>query len=299
MERQTLLVFDDTGQVVEESTFCKQKNEKINIKLVKELTPKQKRLLTNKSELTLHSEGLGGYIHMNYTENTKLFSELNIDLANISRLIYLSTYIDYNNREENLLVKNGQGNRRISMTRKDIQNVLLLKDTAFKAFLKDMKDNNLLFEVEGKFYLSPCIFSKGKCNFEEYTRVFVDTTRDLYRGTTSRQHKLLGQALQLIPYLHFDSNVLCKNPKEQDYTKREKLTLEDIANILGVKCEKSILSKLKKSLESLKVNINGQELPLFKYVPKPYDYFVLNSYVVWKGNDVAKMKENIQFYFFS
>ena len=62
--------------------------------------------------------------------------------------------------------------------------------------------------------------------------------------------------------------------------------------------DRSNLLKLKKSLESLSITINGNELPLMKYVPKPYNYFILNPYVVWKGNYVNKMKENIRLYFF-
>lgn len=294
---QTTFTDMDTGELLDVTHSVVAGNEYIETRTKKILTHQQKAILNRKDELKSHCMSLGGYIHMSYKENTKLFNTL--DNANISRLLYLATYIDYNDRQENLLIKYGQGNKPTPMTRKDIQEVLLLKDTAFKSFLKNTKDNNLLYEVDGKFYIDSTYFNRGNANYDTYTRVFVDTTRDLYRGTSPKQHKLLGQALQLIPYLHFDSNVLCKNPKEQDYTKREKLTLEDIANILGVRSEKSALSKLKKALESLKVNINGQELPLFKYVPKPYDYFVLNSYVVWKGNDVAKMKENIQFYFFS
>ena len=59
-----------------------------------ELTPKQKALLKNKTELTLYSEELGGYIHMYYVSNELLFNKVNIERANISRLIYLATYID-------------------------------------------------------------------------------------------------------------------------------------------------------------------------------------------------------------
>lgn len=287
----------DTGEILEDSVLLVASNEDIEYKTKKRLTPQQKAIINQKNELKNHCMSLGGYIHMSYKENTKLLDTL--DSANLSRLIYLSTYIDYNDREENLLVKYGQGNKRTPMTRKDLQEILLLKDTAFKSFLKITKENNLLYEVEGKFYLDSTYFNRGSVMYNTYTRVFIDTTRDLYKRTAIKQHKVLGQALQLIPYLHFDSNVLCRNPKEQDFTKREKLTLEDIANILGMSTDKGNLSKLKKSLESFKVTVDGQELQLFKYVPKPYNYFVLNSYVVWNGNDISKMKENIQFYFFS
>src|SRR5699024_1832486 len=81
--------------------------------------PKQKALLKNKTELTLYSEELGGYIHMYYVSNELLFNKVNIERANISRLIYLATYIDYNDRQENLLIKYSQCKEIEPMTRKD------------------------------------------------------------------------------------------------------------------------------------------------------------------------------------
>lgn len=99
-----------------------------------ELTPKQKALLKNKTELTLYSEELGGYIHMYYVSNELLFNKVNIERANISRLIYLATYIDYNDRQENLLIKYSQCKEIEPMTRKDIKEKLGLKDTALNHF---------------------------------------------------------------------------------------------------------------------------------------------------------------------
>ena len=289
----------DTGEILDNQINLLKSNERIETNVKNILTPGQKSFFNRNSELHQHSKKLGGYVHMSYKENTTLFSDTTLDKTNISRLIYLSTFLDFNDREENLLVKVIQNNKRVPMNREDIQKVLLLKDTTFKSFLRDMRTNNMLYEVNGKFYLNTDYFNRGNSKYNTYTRVFINTIRDLYSGVSARQHKLLGQAFQLIPFLHYDSNVLCKNPKEIDYTKREKLTLEDIATILGTSTDRSNLSKLKKSLESLTVNVNGDNLPLFKYVPKPYDYFVINSYVIWSGTDVSKMKENIQFYFFS
>ena len=69
------------------------------------------------------------------------------------------------------------------------QNSTLLN--AFREFIKEMKELNLLYEVEDKFYLTDEYFSKGKCNFNkgEYARIFIKTTQMLYENCSPRKHK--------------------------------------------------------------------------------------------------------------
>ena len=47
---------------------------------------------------------LGGFVTMYYVKNKLLFNEVDIMPASVSRLIYLATYLDYNDRENGLLV---------------------------------------------------------------------------------------------------------------------------------------------------------------------------------------------------
>ena len=141
--------------------------DKEDIKIVKKYSQEQMNIIKQKEDLHSYSQELGGFIHMMYVNNELLFSDVCVDRGNISRLIYLATYIDYNNREENVLVKHGENNKVIYMTKKDIRDIMNLSDTTFKGFIKDMKNNDLLWEVDGKFYVSNKYFSKGKTTFKK------------------------------------------------------------------------------------------------------------------------------------
>ena len=62
----------------------------------RELTPQQIRYLNETEEMKQFNNEMGGFIFMYY--NKLLYDkELDLDMGNVSRVIYLATYIDYNN----------------------------------------------------------------------------------------------------------------------------------------------------------------------------------------------------------
>lgn len=300
-----LVEFDENNEIV--GSYLREVNSEV-IYIKKGLTEKQKKFLDNKTELQKYSNKLGGYIHMCYVRNELLFNKLNVDRANISRLIYLSTYIDYNNRQENLLIKHTKDYKVEAMTRADIKKALGLGDTAFKSFMSDMRKNNLLFEVAKKFYISNDYFNKGdikKSQFKkkEYTRIFIDTTRLLYEGCNNRQHKQLSYAFQLVPFVHYETNILCTNPSAINYYDLDKMGLIKVCEILGLSTEKAPMSKFENDLLKLQIKYEGNTHYLFKRVivkggNGKFDYFVINPQVVWGGKDIEKVKETIQLCFF-
>ncbi|WP_250675288.1 hypothetical protein LZ906_017835 (plasmid) [Paraclostridium ghonii] len=297
-----LLEYNDKNEIV--GSYLREVNSEV-IYIKKELSEKQRKFLNNKSELHKYSEKLGGYINMCYVRNKLLFNELNIDKANISRLIYLATYIDYNNRQENLLIKHGKNYKIEPMARADIKKVLGLGDTVFKSFMSDMRNNNLLFEANNKFYISNDYFSKGKCNFnnKEYTRIYINTTRMLFENCTSRQHKQLSYIYQLIPFMNYELNIICKNPSETDFYKLEKLSLLQICELLGVSTDKDNMRKFRNDLLKFYVKMEEKKYYFLSYARilnghGLKDYFVVNPQITWGGKDMRQIKETIQVCFF-
>lgn len=242
---------------------------------------------------------------MCYIKNELLFNHLNLDRANISRLIYLSTYIDYNDRQENLLVKYGRDKKVEPINKVQLRNLLGLSESTFKRFLNDVKTNSLLYELDDKFFISNEYFSKGKCIFKEkdYTRIYVDTTRFLYENCTVSQHKQLSYAFQLIPKLHYETNVICENPDEENKDDLIKLGLKGICEFLEISTNKSSMCKFEKDLYKLKINVDGKKHYMFKRViikgrNGKNDYFVVNPEVIWKGNNLENTKKTIEFMVF-
>lgn len=292
----------DTGEVV--GNVVKAKNEEVILGTKKTLTDKQKAFLNNQDEFKAYASEQGGFVQMLFVQKHKLDLG-NCDKATLSRLVYLSTYIDYNNRQENLLVKRGQYNTLEPMTRKDIQSTLGLGDTAFKSFMADVKLNNLLYEVDGKFYVTDFLFTKGKNELSKekrydcYARLFIKPIRDLYESCKPRQHKVLSNIFMLIPFIHINTNIITFNPDTFEDDLVEPMELKDIGELLEIEDNKGNLKKLVKDLESFRVNVNGEEYQMFAWVRlSDRDYFVINPRVVYRGNDFEQMCWVADTYFF-
>ncbi len=297
----------DTGEVLGTTYIKANGSEEIILKAEKKktLTPEQRMFLNGMNEFKNQCKGLGGFVHMIYTKNELLFNTLGIDKANVSRIIYLATYSDYN--QKGLLVtrnrnKNGQITGNEPMTRKQIQTVLNLKESTFCKFLKNMKDNNLLFELDKAYFVNTKYFIKGEVEnidkaSQSYCRLFVDTIRALYEGCEPTKHKVLANVYQLIPFVHYSNNMICHNPNDLE-DKAKPMTLEEIGELLNIKDNKGNLKKLVRELSNFNITVNDKVFKLFAYVViDKNDFYFINPYVVYSGNDVEKLRWVADTYF--
>ena len=244
--------------------------------------------------------------------NELLFDNIQIDRADLARLVYLATYIDYNNRQENLLIVYKRGHCIQNMDRATMQQILGLSDKPFKIFLRNMKKNELIWAVDGKYYVSNRHFTRGKTSFnsKEYTRIFIDTTRYLYKNVTPRQHKILGYVFQLLPYSHYQLGVLCRNPMEKDPEKIIKMSLKEVCALLNISTDKGDMAKFRNKLS--KLSIKYIFIKLYSVIGSKYyviahntvktgnkkDYFVINPLVAWAGNDLNILQKSIKSLYF-
>ena len=268
-------------------------------------TDEQIKIISSKSELKRYTTDLGGYIHMCYINNELLFNKLNIDRANISRLIYLATYIDYNDKQENLIIDKDKFNQDYPMTRKDIQYKLKLSDVSFRRFMSDIKKANLVYEVDKKIYMNPEYFSRGKSNFENknYTRIFINPTRILYENSTPRQHKQLSYIFQLIPFADYELNIICENPNEPDFRKIKRLNLEKICKMLGLSTEARQMRNFRNELLKFYIQIGGCKYYFLSYakILNGYgikDYFTINPKISWAGKNTDILRDIIDICYF-
>ena len=268
------------------------------VRVIKDLTPEQIAIINKQDELKSHYKNLGGFVNVCYVKNELLFNEFNLKLATITRLIYLATFIDYNNREENVLVKHGKDYKVEYLTRKDIKELLGLSKNPLSSFLKEAKEKDILFEANGKYYLSNKIFTKGKGNFDvgKFTRIFINTTRFLYQNCPTSQHKQLAYVFQLIPYMNYETNTICKNPEERDKRFLERLSLKEICKLLNIGTSNSAIYKFEHNLLSFYIEVNRTKYYLFKRiiikgVHGRNDFFAVNPNVIWKGSNLNSSKE--------
>ena len=275
-----------------------------DIKIIKKTSDEQNKAIKRKDDLGSYASELGGFIHMLIINNELLFNDIGIDRSNISRLIYLATYIDYNDREENVLVKHGKNNTLEYLDKKDIKEIMRLSDATLSRFLNDLIKNDLLFYANDKYYISAKYFSKGKSNFDKrkYTRVFIKTTRELYKGCSTRQHSKLSYVFQLVPFLNYETNILCSNPNEINKDELNRLSLSDICKLLGLSTDAKSMSRFEHDLYKIHITIEGNKYYMFTRVITKgeyhNDYFVVNPNIIWNGSDISSTKETIKCLYF-
>lgn len=297
---KTMLVVED-NEIIEHREL--DEDEDISIqKKKKPLTAQQRKIISQQNELKKYCNERGGFIQVLCIRNNLLFNGLDIEKQNISRIIYLATFLDYNTNRENLLIKHGRQYKIEPMCKNDIQNKLGLKIDPFNSFMRDVKKNELLFEADGKFYLSNKYFTKGKSNFKnkEYTRIFIKPVQYLYEHTTPRQHGALSYVYQLIPYMNYETNIICSNPLETDFRKLNKLSLKEVCVKLGLKTDRKALYRFKETLSKFYIRVDNQKYYVFAYavINGSVDYYVVNPLVIWGGNNADNLKEIIKLCFF-
>ena len=84
--KDVLIVNSETEDLLD--NFKIENDEELVIqKQSKKLTPKQKRLINRKNDLKKYCNKQGGFVHMIYVNKKLLFYDLDIDRANIARII--------------------------------------------------------------------------------------------------------------------------------------------------------------------------------------------------------------------
>ena len=299
--KNSLILIDKKGIIKVDKII--NDNEEIIIKRRKRnLTDKQKNFLNQSDDFKNHCRSLGGDIHMIYYKNEIVFNDINIDKANISRIMYLATFVDYNDKKEGLLTTKGSSYKSVPMDRKKMKELLNLGDTAFKSFLKNCKDNELIYEVDKKFYINPIYFNKGNVDLlsddKGYCRLFINTIRELYINCKPSQHKTLTNIYQLIPFIHYSNNMICHNPECLE-NEAKPMNLKDIGIKLKIENNRTNLNRLTKELEKFKVTVEDKEYKLFAYVKvSDKDFFFINPYVIYSGNNVEQLRKISDTYFF-
>ena len=266
------------------------KDEELIMGTKKKLSSNQKDYLQKKDAMGEMAETLGGYVHVFYVKDELLYNKLNLNPADVSRFLYLATYISYNYKDKNMLVKKEKGQLK-PMSQKDIMKIMKLNKSAFYNFIKEMKSKELITEKDSAFYINEKYISKGKIkdNKDSYIRLYIDTTRYLYEHCTSRQHKQLGYVLQLLPYVDFDTNHILIND--------EKAEIRDIMKLLGVSANNNkVISVFKKTLLNFTINYQGNDYYLFgahtfEYGKEFRTYFVINPLVLFAGNNMKCMQD--------
>ena len=305
-KRDYMITDKETGELIGEGTL----KENEYFKKVTPPTKEQSEYCKNKRDMEAFTRSRGGFTWVFYINNVLLFNSDTISKANVSRLMMLATYMNYDNT---LVLDEASSDKVIIfkgaveyMNKKDIQRVLNLKDYTFKQFFKEVTSANILIEENGRFVLNENYFRKGDvkryvkedsfiCN---YTRMYIDTVRQIYNGGDSKKHSILTYVFQLIPCIHYSTNFLCNNNSES-YTSIDYMNLEDICKFLGLSTDKGNMSKFKKDLMSIHIKYRGESYHLFNEIIQSnsstkVQRFLVNPLLVTSMYDMDNVKATIK-----
>ena len=223
----------------------------------------------------------GSFVWLLY--NAGQVIDLGIQPDELTKLIYISTYMGYNNR---LMVSEDE-----SMTKKQMREILRVSEDTFHKFYISLTNTGILSEdIDKCLYLNTSIFKRGAiknvkdidCN---RTSLYIKSIRSLYTQAKISEHKLLSYLFQAIPFVNVNYNILCFNPLENDLQKVKPMIMKDFCVIIGYSQDND--RRLKTKLKGLRL----QQLPVFSFVDNADGLFCyINPNVYYAGNKWEEVK---------
>lgn len=238
---------EETGEVLSQTKYangCRvESQEEVNQKK-EHYNQKHQRQLQNIAKKKQMSE-IGEFIWSVYYLNTVL-NPGHISEPNITRLMYLATFIDYDGY---LLKPNSPqlftNPNKEYMDKHDMKNIMKLKPRTFTNFYNEVILDKKLFTIsdDGRYKIDDFYFGRGnisrtkirslaECNFF-MTKLYIKGVRELYVKATPTSHKTLSYLFQIIPYVNRKYNIVCHNPLETDLKKVEPMTLGEFCRTIG------------------------------------------------------------------
>lgn len=201
------------------------------------------------------------------------------------RFMYLCTFMNYKNYIE---FGNAKGENKLAK-KKDIKEILNLQKTAFNDTYNYFIKNKMIVEdEEGYILVNDKFCNKGKIRRIDYirrngsVRMFEDGIKELYEKATAKEHNQLGLLVKLLPYIHFDMNIVCENPSE-DWEDIKPLSLTKLAKLLGY----STTQKLRNAIFDLTVD-NESAIMVAKI--NKVDMIAVNPKIYYKGNNIESLQ---------
>lgn len=168
----------------------------------------------------------------------------------MSRLIMLATYATY----DGILMKT----ERTSMKKADMKSILKLNKDNYNRFFSKLIKLNILKEQEDRLILNNDYFVKGKLKKGQVaTRLYREEIRYVFNSVEVKHIKKLGYFFMLIPYVHRELNIVCKNPDEKSHDLINAMTAVEFAEVIGYNV--SNIRKLMSDLIKIKT-VSGESI---------------------------------------
>lgn len=215
--------------------------------------------------------------------NTNQVLDWGIKDEDIAKLIFISTYMNYDNR----LMSSPD---RV-MNDRSMRELLKVSDRTFERFIKSITDANILFiDNKGCYCLNEELFLRGKLENKDYDhsvsimKLYANGIRKLYQNAKIYDHRLLAYLFRAIPFVNINYNMLCHNPEQSVLKLIKPMLFSEFCEKIGYSTdnERRLKNKLKK------LRIDGS--PVFNFVENDDGRFCyINPYVYYGGNQHSKV----------
>ncbi|KMT21507.1 hypothetical protein [Clostridium cylindrosporum] len=283
----------DTYMLVNERT-----NQKIRTGIIPDTLEKKKKRdkfakkkVVNEKFKDFNNEYLGNFVFFIY-KNMDLLSEILTDVE-LVRYIYLGTYVKYDG-----ILK--LDNNKTIIDKKQMRKLLQIADNkVFNKYYKKLVERDLITETNEGIMINFAYFYRGSESEykkftgavegfdDDFTRLYINTTRELYESTDNRKKKNLNIIYKLLPYVNSKFNILCKNPNELDKDEIDPITVGDVMDLLGY--DKTNVTRFKKDFYSIKTSAGY----IFKSVEGHEGYLgsmvIVNPRLYYKGDNIEEV----------
>ncbi|HID0768162.1 TPA: hypothetical protein ACXDAZ_002692 [Clostridium botulinum] len=276
------IINNDTGEILQDN---------FKIETIEDKQRKLKAIEKNKLKNEFKNKQqnyLGNFVFFIFKYIDKLTKLLNNN--DLIKFIYIGTYVKKNGA---LMLDNNI----TYVNKKKLQELLNVGNKAFYKFYNNIIGCNLLKEINEHIYINNNVFYRGSekeykkltdKKLKDFTRLYIKTTRDLYKNIGTRSYNKLAIAYKLLPHVNWKYNILCNNINEIDKNKIEPLTIENVINILEY--NKNQISRFKKDFYSIKY----KEKQLFKTIQNDENYnnsfTIVNPLLYYRGNDIKELE---------
>lgn len=222
------------------------------------------------------NEMKGSFVMLLYNIQEAL--DYGIKPANLTRLIFLSTYLNYN---DNHLINDEQ-----YISKNVLKSIMNLPRKTFDRFYDDLIQVNILSVDDDGFYMldtdkfvKGCL-SKDIRKSKHIMQIYERSIRSLYRNVKYTDHKFLSYLFQAIPYVNIQKNVICKNPQETVLNKVLPMTLHEYLDTIGYNSHNA--QRFINTVIKFKVD----NKPVFNFVKNGCgDFIFINPQVYYGGSE--------------
>ena len=266
--RETIVIDKNTGEYIREDKIysweevsTQKKNDEI-------------RKSKEEFKVTIDNE-CGSFYFTNY----KKILEEKFMPNYMFRFLYLCTYSDYEG-----ILRLGKSKNNY-MIKSDIIHVLKISDKENRNTVKYLEENKLI-EIHNDYIKvndSLCVRGKiGKKLAKQSVRMFDNGIKYIYENITAREHKRAYMVVELLPYLHYSSNILVKNPEVEDEKLIKPFNMKELSEELGY----TNTDRFSKALLSMRIN---KELAIGRF-GESKNIIVINPRLYYKGGNDEEIK---------